>query len=49
MIYPKNHSEDEILIDIYSAKYPDLQFIDLPGFTRITVDGQDEDMVEKIS
>ncbi len=31
----KNVSEEEILLDFYSSKYPDLQFIDLPGFTKV--------------
>ena len=30
----KNVSDEEILLDFYSSKYPDLQFIDLPGFTK---------------
>jgi hypothetical protein len=31
----KNVSEEEIHLDFYSSKYPDLQFIDLPGFTKV--------------
>ncbi len=31
----KNVSEEEILLDFYSSKYPDLQFVDLPGFTKV--------------
>jgi hypothetical protein len=27
-------SDEEILLDFYSSKYPDLQFVDLPGFTK---------------
>ena len=30
----KNVSDEEILLDFYSPKYPDLQFVDLPGFTK---------------
>jgi dynamin 1-like protein len=44
----KNISDDEILLDIYSPNYPDLQLVDLPGITRTTVDGQDSNTVEKI-
>jgi len=31
----KNVSDEEILLDFYSIKYPDLQFVDLPGFTKV--------------
>ena len=48
MIVPSTFSDDEILLDIYSPKYPDLQLVDLPGITRTTVDGQDANTVEKI-
>ena len=41
-------SADEILLDIYSPNYPDLQFVDLPGFTRTTVAGQSEGIVQQI-
>jgi hypothetical protein len=32
----KNVSDEEILLDFYSQKYPDLQFVDLPGFTKVS-------------
>ena len=41
-------STEEILLDIYSPNYPDLQFVDLPGFTRTTVAGQNEGIVQLI-
>ena len=41
-------SDDEILLDIFSPNYPDLQFLDLPGFTRTTVAGQNEGIVQQI-
>ena len=41
-------SSDEILLDIFSPNYPDLQFVDLPGFTRTTVAGQNEGIVQQI-
>ena len=31
----KNVSDEEIRLDFYSPKYPDLQFVDLPGFTKV--------------
>ena len=36
------------MLDIYSPNYPDLQFLDLPGFTRTTVAGQNEGIVQQI-
>ena len=41
-------SADEILLDIHSPNYPDLQFVDLPGFTRTSVAGQSEGIVQEI-
>ena len=40
----KNISDQEIHLDIFSPKYPDLQFVDLPGFTKTPVAGQDHDI-----
>ena len=36
------------MLDIFSPNYPDLQFVDLPGFTRTTVAGQNEGIVQQI-
>ena len=44
----KNISNNPILLDIYSPDYPDLQFIDLPGFTKTCVQDQPSDICEQI-
>ena len=44
----KNISHDAIHLDIYSPKYPDLQFVDLPGFTKTNVMGQDENIEQQV-
>ena len=44
----KNVSKEEILLDIYSPNYPDLQFVDLPGFTKIALDRQDKDIEQQV-
>jgi len=44
----KNVSPDAIHLDIYSPKYPDLQFVDLPGFTKTHVMGQDENIEQQV-
>lgn len=44
----KNISHDEICLDIYSPNYPDLQFVDLPGFTKTPVQDQPENIEEQI-
>lgn len=44
----KNVSDEPIILDIYSPDYPDLQFTDLPGFTRTTVMGQSGDICQQI-
>ena len=44
----KNVSDEPIILDIYSPNYPDLQFTDLPGFTRTTVMGQSGNICQQI-
>ena len=44
----KGISNIEICIDIYSPNYPDLQFVDLPGFTKTPVHGQPNDIEQQI-
>ena len=44
----KNVSNVEICIDIYSPNYPDLQFVDLPGFTKTPVEDQPDDIEHQI-
>lgn len=44
----KNVSHEEILLDFFSPKYPDLQFVDLPGFTKISVGDQDKDIEQQV-
>ena len=44
----KNISNDEICLDIYSPNYPDLQFVDLPGFTKTPVQDQPDDIEQQI-
>ena len=44
----KNVSDKPIVLDIFSSDYPDLQFTDLPGFTRTTVSGQSGDICKEI-
>jgi len=44
----KNISKEPILLDIYSPNYPDLQFVDLPGFTKIALDRQDSDIEQQV-
>ena len=43
-----NISPEPILLDIYSPDYPDLQFVDLPGFTKTSVDNQSADICQQI-
>ena len=44
----KNISKETILLDIYSPNYPDLQFVDLPGFTKFPLDRQDKDIEQQV-
>ena len=44
----KSVSNVEICIDIYSPNYPDLQFVDLPGFTKTPVQDQPDDIEKQI-
>ena len=44
----KNVSDKPIVLDIYSPDYPDLQFTDLPGFTKTAVSGQSGDICQQI-
>ena len=44
----KSVSKVEICIDFYSPNYPDLQFVDLPGFTKTPVQDQPDDKEEQI-
>ena len=44
----KNTSKEKILLDIYSPNYPDLQFVDLPGFTKFPLDRQDKDIEQQV-
>jgi len=45
----KNISKEEIHLDIFSPNHPgDLQFIDLPGFTKCPVKNQDDDIEQQI-
>ena len=44
----RNISHGPIHIDIYSLRLPDLQFVDLPGFTKTPVVGQNEDIEAQI-
>ena len=44
----KNVGPVEICIDIYSPNYPDLQFVDLPGFTKTPVQDQPTDIENQI-
>ena len=44
----KNISREEIQLDIFSPHYPDLQFVDLPGFTKTAVRNQDADIEQQI-
>ena len=44
----KSVSDKPIVLDIYSPDYPDLQFTDLPGFTRTSVSGQTNDICQQI-
>ena len=44
----KNVSPVEICIDIYSPNYPDLQFVDLPGFTKTPIQDQPTDIENQI-
>ena len=43
-----NISSEPILLDIYSPDYPDLQFVDLPGFTKTSVANQSADICQQI-
>ena len=40
----KNIVDKPIILDVYSAHCPNLTIIDLPGLTRIAIDGQDKDI-----
>ena len=44
----KNISREPIQLDFYSPEHVDLQFVDLPGFIKISATGQDEDIVQQI-
>ena len=45
----KNVLNEEIHLDILSPHYPnDLQFVDLPGFTKCPLENQDDDIEEQI-
>ena len=44
----KNVSNKPIFLDIWNPDYPDLQFIDLPGFTKTPVNGQDATICQDI-
>ena len=44
----KNISKEEILLDIYSPEYPELQFVDLPGFTKTPTSGQNPEICADI-
>ena len=35
-------------MDIYSPNYPDLQFVDLPGISKIALDQQDKDIEQQV-
>ncbi len=37
----KNIIDKPIILDVYSSNCPNLTIIDLPGLTRIPIDGQD--------
>lgn len=40
----KNIVDKPIILDVYSAHCPNLTIIDLPGLTRIAIEGQDKDI-----
>ena len=40
----KNIVDNPIILDVYSADCPNLTIIDLPGLTRIAIEGQDKDI-----
>lgn len=42
----KNIIDRPIILDVYSSNCPNLTIIDLPGLTRIPIDGQDENILE---
>lgn len=44
----KNIIDKPIVLNIFSHTCPDLTMVDLPGITRIPIDGQDKD-IEKIT
>ena len=44
----KNVSDKPIVLTISSPDYPDLQFTDLPGFTKTAVSGQSGDICQQI-
>jgi replication fork clamp-binding protein CrfC len=44
----KNIVDKPIVLNIFSHTCPDLTMVDLPGITRIPIDGQDKD-IEKIT
>ncbi|XP_023331482.1 dynamin-1 isoform X2 [Eurytemora carolleeae] len=44
----KNVSQEEIQVDFYSSRFPDLQFVDLPGFTKTAVEGQNKDIEQQV-
>ena len=44
----KNISPEPINIDIFSQRFPDLQIVDLPGFIKTPVAGQNDDIEEQV-
>lgn len=44
----KNINREAIQLDFYSPDYVDLQFVDLPGFIKIPLPGQDTDIEQQI-
>ena len=44
----KNINKEAIQLDFYSPDYVDLQFVDLPGFIKIPLPGQDPDIEQQI-
>ena len=46
--HSKNINNEPIKMDFYSPDYVDLQFVDLPGFIKIPLPGQDGDIEQQI-
>ena len=46
--HSKNINREAIQLDFYSPDYVDLQFVDLPGFIKIPLPGQDTDIEQQI-